>query len=235
MGETLKIICTICARGGSKGVPSKNIKLLNGKPLIAHTILLAKKSGLFDRVAVSSDSQDILKISKRWGADYLIKRPAHLATDNAPKVPAIQHCVAEVERVTGMTFDLICDLDPTSPFRTIGDIRGCIDLLKKTKAPNVITGALARKSPYFNLAEKTSVGTVKLSKAPRFKVVRRQDSPICYDLNASIYLWTRRSLKQGKVFNLGTRLYEMPRERSIEIDTPYDFKVAELFAEGLKS
>src|SRR5438045_2301672 len=97
----MKRLCTICARGGSKGIKGKNIRALLGKPLIAYSIEQAKMSGLFDAIAVSSDSDAILEAAGKCGADYLIKRPAELATDQAPKVPVIRHCVAEAEKLEG--------------------------------------------------------------------------------------------------------------------------------------
>ena len=101
MGHSMKRLCTICARGGSKGLPNKNIRQMVGKPLIAHSILQAKSSGLFEAIAVSSDSKEILDISKKFGADYSVFRPKELASDTAPKLPAIQHCVNEVEILSG--------------------------------------------------------------------------------------------------------------------------------------
>ena len=100
----MKRLCTICARGGSKGVPNKNIRQMVGKPLIAHSILQAQSSGLFEAIAVSSDLMKILDISKKFGADYSVLRPPELASDLAPKLPAIQHCVNEVETLIGEKF-----------------------------------------------------------------------------------------------------------------------------------
>jgi N-acylneuraminate cytidylyltransferase/CMP-N,N'-diacetyllegionaminic acid synthase len=227
----MKRICTILARAGSKGVPSKNIRELNGKPLIAHSVQQAKASGLFDAIVASSDSDEILKIAKTWGADLTVKRPAELASDTAPKLPAIQHCVLEAENELKMKFDTICDLDPTSPFRTVEDVKHCVELLEIRKVMNVITGALSRKSPYFNMVEVDDRGIARLSKPPASKVARRQDSPKCYDMNASIYVWKREALIGSEtVFLKDTLLYEMPRERSIEIDTEFDFEIATHFA-----
>src|SRR3989338_901559 len=118
----MKILCTICARGGSVGVKNKNILSLSGKPLIAHSILQAKKSGIFDLVAVSSDSKKIRDVAKKWGADFVIERPAELATSTAAKLPAIQHAVLEIERLNTCHFDIIVDLAATSPLRTINDL-----------------------------------------------------------------------------------------------------------------
>lgn len=225
-------LCTICARGGSKGVTNKNIKLLLGKPLIAHTIMQAKKSGLFNYVAVSSDSEEILSVAKVWGADVLIKRPDELATDQAAKLPVIRHALKAVEQQTGQKFHIHVDLDATSPLRNIADIEGAVNMLESDKEiANVITGAPARRSPYFNLVELNAEGYVELSKELSTSIVRRQDSPKCYDMNASIYVWRREVLlAEDKVILPKTALYEMPEERSIDIDSPLDFDFVEFLA-----
>lgn len=225
-------LCTICARGGSKGVTNKNIKLLLGKPLIAHTIMQAKKSGLFNYVAVSSDSEEILSVAKVWGADVLIKRPDELATDQAAKLPVIRHALKAVEQQTGQKFHIHVDLDVTSPLRNIADIEGAVNMLESDKEiANVITGAPARRSPYFNLVELNAEGYVELSKELSTSIVRRQDSPKCYDMNASIYVWRREVLlAEDKVILPKTALYEMPEERSIDIDSPLDFDFVEFLA-----
>ncbi len=224
----MKRICTICARGGSKGVKNKNIRLLAGKPLIAHSIKQAKATGLFDYIAVSSDSAEILDAAKSFGVDYLIKRPDEMATDQAGKLPAIQHCVAEVERLSGKRFDTIVDLDATSPLRNVEDICKAVDQLERSGAGNLITAMPARRSPYFNLVEVTEEGTVMLSKPLSTPILRRQDAPKCYDMNASIYVWKHQALFDGSsIFKGDTRLYVMPEERSIDIDSELDFKFVE--------
>jgi N-acylneuraminate cytidylyltransferase/CMP-N,N'-diacetyllegionaminic acid synthase len=222
-------ICTICARGGSKGVKNKNIRDLAGKPLIAYTINQAHASHLFDVIAVSSDSPEILDIGRKYGADLLVKRPEELATDTAAKVPVIRHCVAEAEQVTGKRFDIVVDLDATSPLRLVEDIQGAVSLLENEKVANVITAASARRSPYFNLVELGKDGVVRLSKSLEQPIVRRQDSPQCFDMNASIYVWQRAALFESPtIFNADTRLFVMPKERSTDIDDEIDFEIVEL-------
>lgn len=219
-------LCTICARGGSKGVKNKNVRDLNGKPLIAYSILQARESGLFDCIAVSSDSDEILAVAAAWGVDHLVKRPDELATDQAAKLPVICHCVSEVERITGQAFDVIVDLDATSPLRIPEDIIQCVQLLEERKVSNVITGAPARRSPYFNLVEVDTQGVARLSKKLDTPVVRRQDAPKCYDMNASVYVWRRESLfNNPTVFSVDTLLHVMPEERSIDIDSELDFRI----------
>lgn len=224
-----KIICTICARGGSKGVPGKNIRMLMGKPLIAHSIDQAKATGLFAAVAVSSDSDAILETARDYGADLLIKRPDALASDTAGKLPAILHALAEAEVRLGIEADYLIDLDATSPLRLPEDIQACADLLIETGASCVITGTPAHRSPYFNLVERAGDGTVHLSKQSPTPVLRRQDAPECYDMNASIYGWRRNVLRDDpRVFYSDTQLYVMPRNRSTDIDEEMDFAIVSM-------
>jgi N-acylneuraminate cytidylyltransferase/CMP-N,N'-diacetyllegionaminic acid synthase len=228
MDREIMRICTICARGGSKGVKNKNIRNLAGKPLIAYSLKQAKDCGLFDLIAVSSDSQEILSIARLYGADILIERPDHLAGDTAPKVPVIRHCVEEAERISNKQFDVVVDLDATSPLRLPEDIIGAVNLLGMENVSNVITACPARRSPYFNLVEVDESGVVRLSKSLDKNIVRRQDSPRCFDMNASIYVWKRQALTDySTVFNFDTRLFEMPEERSTDIDNELDFEIVE--------
>ena len=225
----MSIICTICARSGSKGVKNKNIRLLDGIPLIAHTIIQAVESKIFDMITVSSDSEEILNLSSKYGADLLVRRPSELATEFISKLPAIRHAVEESELIYGKKFDIIVDMDVTSPLRLIEDIHSVIKLLNKKKVSNIITGSPARRSPYFNLVEEDENGVIRLSKKLANPIFRRQDSPKCYDMNASIYAWKRNSLfKTENVFNDDTLIYIMPEERSVDIDNELDFKIVEM-------
>jgi len=226
-------ICTICARGGSKGVKNKNLREILGKPLIAHSILQAKKSDLFDVVAVSSDSNEILEAAKAYGADYVVKRPDEMASDTAAKLPAIQHCVKYIEELCNLTFDTITDIDATSPLRTVEDLQHAITMFEEhSNATNLITAAPARRSPYFNLVEQGDDGFVKLSKPLDTSIVRRQDAPKSFDMNASIYVWNRESFfNSNKLFTDNTILYIMPEERSQDIDSELDFEIVKLIAE----
>jgi N-acylneuraminate cytidylyltransferase/CMP-N,N'-diacetyllegionaminic acid synthase len=219
-------LCTICVRGGSKGVPKKNSRLLNGKPLIAYSIEQAAKSGYFSDIAVSSDSEELLTLAKAAGATILVERPAEMATDVAPKIPVIRHCYLSAEKSSGRTYSVVCDLDATSPLRWVQDIKDAVDLLETKNASNVITGMPARRSPYFNLVEAFPDGTISVSKKLEKPIIRRQDAPKCWDMNASIYVWKSEVLRNSDaLFQPGTMLHEMPEERSIDIDTELDFKI----------
>lgn len=221
-------LCSICARGGSKGVRNKNLIEIAGIPLIGHSLRVARDSKLFSHIAVSSDSKEILEVAKNFGADLLIERPEELASDTAAKLPAIQHCFLSSEKMSGVRFTTICDLDSTSPLRIVSDIVGAVDLLESKKQGNVITGAKSRRSPYFNLVEVLPDGRVGLSKTPDHPIVRRQDAPRTFDMNASIYVWTRDSLLGSKtVLTDKTWLFEMPEDRSLDIDSIFDLELVE--------
>ena len=230
-------LCTICVRGGSKGVPGKNIRSIGGKPLLAHSIAHARDSGLFAAIAVSSDSAEVLQIAQDWGADILVNRPAELASDRSAKIPAIRHCMLAAETHLGAKCDVLVDLDATSPLRSSSDIVAAVAMLDEDGCANVITGAPARRSPYFNLVELDAQSAPRVCKMVGNTVTRRQDSPACYDMNASIYAWTRNALMQNDMLFLpGTRLYVMPEVRSWDIDSELDFQIVGFILErGLNS
>ena len=159
----MKNLCTIGMRGESKGVPNKNLRILHGKPLMAYTIEQANESGLFDHVVVSTDSKKLADIAKFYGAEAWFLRPAELATDEAPKLPAIRHAFLESEKHYGHIFDVLVDLDVTSPLRKVDDITGAYKHFKDENADILITACPARKNPYFNMVELIN-GNVNLVK-----------------------------------------------------------------------
>ena len=218
---------TICARGGSRGVPGKNIRPLAGHPLIAYTIAVARRCDFIDRLVVSTDSDEIASVARRYGADVPFMRPAELATDTAAKVPAIQHAVREVERERAKPVDLVVDLDPTAPLRTVEEVRACWDLVQTPATDVVFTVTRADNSPYFNMVEIVD-GYARLSKSLDRPVGRRQDAPPVYALNASIYAYRRAHLMDdGRVIAPRSRIVEMPPERSRDVDGPLDFAFLE--------
>ena len=230
-------ICTIAVRGGSKGVPGKNWRMDAGKPLFAHSISHALESGLFDVIAVTSDAPEVLETALSFGATHAVTRPAELASDTAGKVPAILHAVQTVEAETGMTFDTVVDLDATSPLRLASDVRAAVTLLEDNRLESVITACEARRSPYFNLVEvDPQTGRVSVAKQLPDDVLRRQDAPETFDMNASIYVWQRSALEsEAKVFFPSTRIYEMPPERSLDIDSEFDFEIVSWLLEKRSS
>jgi len=221
-------------RGGSKGVSNKNIRELHGKPLMAYTIDHALQSCLFKHIVVSSDSEAIVETAKSFGAKAWFKRPSKLATDQAPKLPVIRHALLESEKYFNEKFDVIIDLDATSPLRNTDDIENAYSQFIKEKADNLISGNPARKNPYFNMVEKLN-GKVQLVKKRYPQPTRRQDSPKVFEMNASIYIWKRKVLlNSDTLFTDNTSLYVMPEQRSIDIDSELDWEFVE-FITGKKT
>ena len=216
-----KILCTICARKGSKGLRNKNLLKLLGKPLIHHTLDQAKRVKFFTKIVVSSNSNKILDISKRK-VDYQIKRPELLSNDYSSKVDAIKHALLMSEKKFKIVFDTVVDLDITSPLRSVSDIHKAFEVFFKKKPGNLVSGHEARRNPYFNqvMLKKGYLDLVCKSKK---KIVRRQDAPKIYDLNASIYIWNRKNLLLSKkLINKKTIFFQMPYSRSIDIDDKLD-------------
>jgi len=224
----MNTIATICARGGSSGVPRKNIRLLCGKPLIVHTIQQAQSCSGIDAVYVSTDDPEIAQIASDAGAIVPFLRPAELATSLAPKVPVIDHLVGEL-RAVGVKIDRVVDLDPTSPLRIVSDIEQAMALFDDN-TDVVITGYESEKNPYFNMVETQPDGNIGLVKKPKANIAGRQGAPQVFSMNASIYVWRPEALKRG-IWDGRVKLFVMPRGRSIDIDSEIDFFFVEKLME----
>jgi CMP-N,N'-diacetyllegionaminic acid synthase len=221
----VKILCTICARGGSKGLKNKNILKLNSKPLILHSIEQAKKIKKIKKIVVTSDSNKILKLTKKK-VDLTILRPKKFSNDRSSKIEAIRHALRVSEKNFSEKFDLLIDLDVTSPLRSVNDINKALNFFLKNNFENMVSGCKARKNPFFNqiMLKNKKVQLVMKNK----NYIRRQDAPKVFDLNASIYIWTREAiLKNNKLINSKTGFFEMPTTRSIDIDEFLDLKFVE--------
>lgn len=220
----MNILCTICARSGSKEVKNKNIIKIGKKILINFTIDQAKKSKIFDKIVISTNSRKIINLTKKK-VDFIIKRPISLANDNAPKVTAIKHAFQKSEIEFCKKFDLIVDLDVTAPLRNIGDIKKAVLKLKNSKNTNLVSVNEARRNPYFNMVQKNKDG-LSLVKKNKKRFFTRQSSPKIYDLNASIYVWKRASLlRSNQIIGRRTSIYIMPYHRSIDIDSKFDLSI----------
>ena len=217
----MSIICTICARSNSQGLKNKNFLKIKRKSLIRHTIDLAVKSNLFDIIAVSVDKTNI-DLGKKIKKIMYIHRPKNLAGNNSKKIDAIRHAVKICENKK-INFKYVCDLDVSSPLRNYEDIKNSLNKFKREKSLNLITATESKKNPYFNQIEIVNK-KVKLVKK-KHRIHNRQKAPTTYDMNASIYLWKRDFLfKSYNLFNKKTSVYLMPAERSIDIDSIFDFK-----------
>lgn len=232
----MKILATILARGGSKGIPDKNIRPLADKPLIAYTIDQTLRWGKFDKLVVSTDSDKIAGIAAALGAEVPFTRPAELASDTAGKLDALRHALAQSEGHYGMRFDAVLDLDATAPVRTVDDIDNIVRLFDEKKADCVFSVVKARKNPYFNMVEERPDGTVGVCKEPTGTVMSRQSAPKVYELNASIYVYRRDFLMDpaNKTPYAGIAYaYEMEESDSIDIDSQRDLEFLEyLIKEG---
>ena len=233
-------------RSGSKGLKGKNIKLINGKPLMYYTIKQAIKSKIFDNIVVSTDSKKILARAKSYGAEGWFIRPKRLANSTCSKILVIKHALKESEKFYNKKFKFIVDLDVTSPLRTSKDIISAYKNFIKKRGDVLVTGTKSKKNPYFNVVEMVNNKVKKVKKLKK-KIFRRQDAPVTYDMNASIYIYRRKVLVNSKVnsrtvidaLEHGSKdkaiLYEMPISRSIDIDSEYDFRLVEFLLKNQKS
>jgi CMP-N,N'-diacetyllegionaminic acid synthase len=226
----LKILLTIGARGGSKGVKGKNIRHLLGKPLIVHTISQARRWGKATKVVVSTDSELIAKTAKRYGAEVPFMRPASMATDKSSKIPALIHALKISEKLYKIKFDVLVDLDVTSPVRTMQDLDNCLKMYIQHKPNTIFSVSPAHKNPYFNIIEYNARGVpVRCKRLPK-NIQRRQDAPKVYDANASIYFYDRNYLLKAKnpsPLNRRCMIYVMREESGFDIDREIDFKFLE--------
>lgn len=222
----------IPARGGSKGIPGKNIKLLGGKPLIVYSIDVAREicnlRGISaDHILVSTDSEKIASVARSCGVEVPYMRPAELATDSAGSREMMLDA-ASWAREHGINFEYILLLQPTSPFRTADDALRCMELYEKELPDMAVTVKEASANPYYNCFETdTATGALKISKGDGL-YTRRQDAPKAWEFNGAVYAINPLSLKQMPMGKFPRRIpCEMPAERSLDLDTPLDWAIAE--------
>ncbi len=223
------------ARGGSKGVPRKNIRILGGKPLVAHAIEAGRRASRLNRVLVSTDDPEIVRIAGEWGGDVPFLRPTELAQDSTPMFPVLRHALLWLEEHEGARVDAVTILDPTTPFRTPADINACIELLEQDPEATVVTSVCeAEHNPYFNLAEPRGEYLANVA-GHHLRFTRRQDAPIVYRENAAACTVRRHVVLERESYYFEppdcVRYYLMPPERSVMIDTPLDFAFAEFLVE----
>ena len=219
----------IPAREGSKGVTGKNIRMLGGKPLIAHAIECGRRCSGLDRIVVSTDSETIAAIAKKYGAEVPFLRPAELAEDTTPMLPVLEHALLECERKYGQKIRAVVLVDPTAPLRTPEDIEGALRLFDESGCSAVVSGNEAHRNPYFNMVKEEN-GEVRLVNKGDKSFGRRQDAPQVYDLNTVVWIYSRKAiLEEKRRLPEKSRLYLVPKERSLDLDTEFDFKLLEFF------
>ncbi len=223
----MKILAVIPARGGSKGIPNKNITPLLGKPLLAYTCLAARGSAHLDRVVVSTDSQKIRAIALKFKAEVPFLRPAKASSDRAPMIDVLQHVLAALRKSESYVPDVVVLLQPTSPLRTSVQIDRAIELLLSRKADSVVS--VVRVPHQFNPESLHSVNTKGELKALKSKarVLRRQDKPLYFVRNGPAILVTRANvIRSGRLYGKRTLALEMNAADSVDIDSPEDLKLA---------
>jgi CMP-N,N'-diacetyllegionaminic acid synthase len=228
MYKNKRILGVITARGGSKGIPRKNIKDLAGKPLIAYTIEEAKKSKLLTRCIVSTDDSEIAEISKKYDADIPFIRPSEIAQDDSTSMDVAQHAIRYLKDELNEDYDYLMILQPTSPLRIVEDIEKSIEKIVDTSADSVMS-----------MMELVDFSIKKLKRIEDDKVHpfledegktsgRRQDLTKMYKRNCAIYLTKVELIENGDLFGKVSRPHIMPEDRSLDINEPFDFDVAEL-------
>lgn len=227
----MSMLITICARGGSKGIPGKNIRNLNGMPLIAYSIQIAQKfaQGKDAVFALSTDSEEIKSVSADYGLVTEYTRPPHLSGDKAGKIDAIKDVLGFEEERLRYSFDFVLDLDVTSPLRTVEDLELALQQLKRDdQAHNIFSVNPANRNPYFNMVEDKGNGYVGLVKASK-TIKSRQEAPKVYDMNASFYFYRRSFFDNDYETAITDRslCYVMPHT-CFDLDEPMDFTIMEI-------
>jgi len=223
MSET--IVAFIFARGGSKGLPGKNLLPLAGKPLIVHAINVALAISRVSKVVVSTDDHEIADVARAAGAEVPYLRPPELAGDKTPEWLAWQHAIRTL-RAAGEQVDVFLSLPCTSPLRLPEDVDCCLDALLGSSADVVITVRDAERNPYFNMVKQASDGEVRLAVEGSFH--RRQDAPVLYDMTTVAYVARADFILNAKrIFDGKVRAVKIPRERALDIDTEFDFLIGE--------
>ena len=222
-------VAVIPARGGSKGVPRKNIRLLGGKPLIAHAIETARRSRLIDRVIVSTDDAEIATVAQQYGAEVPFMRPRELALDDSPEWLTWQHAIRTLDATEGSPkVEVFICVPPTSPLRSTEDVDSCIQTLLENEADMVITVKPAERNPYFNMVVLNEQGFAQLAIPPEGNIYRRQDAPAVYDVTTVAYAARPEFvLNASSMFEGRLRAVVVPAVRALDIDTELDFKFAE--------
>lgn len=220
-------VAFIFARGGSKGLPGKNIRPLGGKPLIAWSIGHACAVKRIDRVIVSTDSEEIAAVARDYGAEVPFMRPAELARDDSPEFPAWRHALGYLRETTGALPEVMVSVPTTAPLRLPLDIENCLDEYEKGEADVVITVTDARRSPYYNMVKTNPDGTVGLVNPPLSQVTHRQDAPKVYDMTTVCYVANPIFVMMYNLFEGRVKTVHVPVERAVDTDTLFDFQIAE--------
>jgi len=224
------VVGAIFARGGSKGVPRKNLRPLGGKPLVAHAIAAARACRAIDRVVVSTDDEQIAAVARQFGAEVPFLRPTELSGDHAPEWLAWRHLIQNLPPRDGRNLDVFVSVSPTSPLRGVEDVEACVRTLLAGDVDVVITVRAAARSPYFNMVTIDPQGYANLVIPPKSVIHRRQSAPAVYDMTTVAYAARPEFiLRADSLFAGRVKAVVVPEERALDIDTEWDFQMAEFF------
>jgi CMP-N-acetylneuraminic acid synthetase len=230
------MLAVIPARGGSKGLPGKNIRPLAGLPLIAHSILFARMCAAIDECIISTESPEIEECALAYGGKVPFLRPIELAQDATPMIPVLQHALQEAERINGCTYRSVLLLDPTSPGRLPADVTKALEILQEDAT---CVGVVGVSEPHFNpryVCVEERNGYLGLAFPSEAHFVRRQDVPPVYRINATLYLWKRDYLRNAPIAPFATdakhKMLVLPEARAIHIDSLEDFQLASILIES---
>jgi CMP-N-acetylneuraminic acid synthetase len=224
----MNIVALTCARGGSKGLPGKNIRSLAGRPLIAWAIEQARAVQRIARVVVSTDSEEIALVARLAGAEVPFLRPAELAQDGSPEWLVWRHALNYLKETEGVCPDVLVVVPATAPLRDVADLERCLDEYEKGGADMIVTVTDAQRSPYFNMVRAFADGSVGLVIPPEGAIAHRQNTPVVYDMTTVAYVANPDFvLTKGGLFDGRVRHVYIPPERAIDIDTLLDFRIAD--------
>ena len=225
----MTLVGMVFARGGSKGIPNKNLQLVAGKSLIERAIDTALASHKVERIIVSTDSTEIAEVAIAAGAEVPFLRPAHLAEDSSSEWFAWRHALAFLNKSDGILPDAMISIPTTSPLRLVSDIDACIEAYYQGGWDTLITVTEAQRNPYFNMVQIDPGGRASIAVTPPSDIVRRQDSPVLFDICTIAYVVRAEFvLEHDSMWDGRVGTVVIPQERALDIDTPFDLKLAEL-------
>lgn len=220
------IVASVCARGGSKGIPRKALRLLQGHPLVGRAVLCARQTSKIERVVVSTDDEDIAQVARQYGAEVPFIRPLSLAQDESPKWDVFRHLVESFEIIVGRRIEILVDLDVSVPLRTPATVSACVNALQASAADIVVTAYQADRNPYFNMVELDAEGNARIVKPSLGPVHNRQAAAPVFALSPAVYairrdvLWRCQHWSEARM-----RVHVLPREEAWDADSELDFRI----------
>ena len=227
---TTNAVAFVFARGGSKGLPRKNVRLLAGKPLIGHAIDVAKQSRWIQRVVVSTDDYEIAEVARQYGAEVPFMRPPELASDTSPELLAWQHALGYVEAESEQPVDVFVSVPATAPLRIVEDVDRCIEALLSSDADLSITVSESRRNPYFSMVSVDDQRIARFMMSNGEPITHRQKAPRAYEIVPCAYAARPEYIRRTSAVYAGKVIAtEIAEERAIDIDCEMDFRIAEMF------